>query len=61
MEIPHLNGGYELVPVQNKGLCMFTAIRRGVDVPREYTNTHMGRQIVMFVLQNVQFFFHLLT
>ena len=35
----HLNGGYELVPVQNRGSGMFAAIRREVDVPREYKKT----------------------
>ena len=59
VEYLHLNGGYELVPVQNRDSCTFAAIRRGVDVPRAYTNTYMRRQIVMFVLQNVQFFFPL--
>ena len=39
---------------------MFAAISRGVDAPREYTNTHLRRQIVMFLLQNGQFFFPLL-
>ena len=38
---------------------MSPAMRRGVDVPREYTNTHLRRQIVMFILHNVQFFFPL--
>ena len=39
MEYIHLNGGYELIPMQNRYSCMFTAIRREVDVPWEYTNT----------------------
>ena len=29
-------------------------------MPREYTNTHLRMQIVMFVIDNVQFFFPLL-
>ena len=45
--------------MQNRDSCTFAAIGRGVDVPRAYTNTYMRRQIVMFVLQNVQFFFPL--
>ena len=52
MEYFHLNGGYELVAVQNRGSYIFAAIRRGMDVPREYTNTQLRRQIVMFTLQN---------
>ena len=60
MEYLHLNGWYELVPVKNRVSCVFAAIRRWVDVPREYTNTHLRRHIVMYVLQNVQFFFPLL-
>ena len=60
MEYLHLNGRYELVQVQNRGICMFATIRRGVDVPREYKNTHLRGQMVMFIFQNVQFFFPLL-
>ena len=42
MEHVHLNGGYELLPVQNRCSCMFTVIRRGVDVPREIPNLPPG-------------------
>ena len=41
MEYLYLNGKYDLVPVNDKGSCMFAALRRGIDVPYEYTNTHM--------------------
>ena len=35
MEYLHLNGGYELVPVQNRGSCMFAAIIRGMGCVQE--------------------------
>ena len=60
MEYFHLNGGYELVSVQNRGSCMYAAIRRGIDVPTEYTNTHLGCQLVMFVLKNIDLFYPVL-
>ena len=55
MKYLHLNGGYELNSVQNRALCMYAAIRRGIDVPREYTNTPLRHQLVIYVLKNIDF------
>ena len=55
MEYLSLDGRYELVPVQSRGSCMYAAIRRAVDVPAEYTNAHLRRQI-MTVLKCPEFF-----
>lgn len=55
-----LNGKYELVPVQNKGSCLFAAIRRGLDVPMEYSNTHLRRQMVMTIIKHPEFFFDMI-
>lgn len=60
MEYIHLNGGYELVPVQGRGACLYASIRRGLDVPKEYTNTHLRRQLVMTILNHMDFFFEML-
>ena len=57
MEYLHLNGKYDLVPVNDKGSCMFAALRRGMDVPYEYTNTHMRRQVIMLILKHIEFFY----
>ena len=56
MDYLFLNGKYELVPVQSRESCMYVAIRRTVDVPAEYTNAHLKRQIVMTVLKFLEFF-----
>ena len=55
MEYLFQNGRYELVPVQSRGSCMYAAIRRTVNVPAEYTNVHLRRQIVMTVLKYSEF------
>ena len=60
MEYLYMNGNYELVPVQAKGACMFASVRRGIDTPKEYTNTHTRRQLTMTVTEYMDFFFELL-
>lgn len=57
MEYLFLNGSYELVPVQKRGSCLFASIRRGTQVPAEYTNTHLRRQLVAFAVENRAFLF----
>ena len=52
--------GLEVKAVQTRGSCLFTAIRRCLDCPKEYTNCHLRRQIVMFVVSNVEFLYPLL-
>ena len=39
----HQNGGYTPVPVNSTGNCMFASIRRCIDTPMEYTNSHLRR------------------
>ena len=60
MEFLYLNGRYELIPVKNKGSFLYAAARRGIDTPAEYTNSHLGWQVVMMVLQYPDFIYPLL-
>ena len=48
------------IPVEALGNCMFSSIRRAIDVPLEYQNVHLRRQIVMVLANNAYFFIPLL-
>ena len=54
------NGDFKPVPVNNRGDCLFASIRRCIDTPAEYTNTHLRRQMVMCLIEHKDFFWHLL-
>ena len=55
------NGGWALRPTQQDGNCMYSALRRGLDIPAEFTNTHLRRFLVIYMgLKYPQFFFSLL-
>ena len=54
------NGNYDLKAVNDTGSCMFAAIRRGINVPTEYTNAHFRRQLMMFMLRYKKYFYSLL-
>ena len=46
--------------VQARGSCMMTSVRRCAAIPHEYTNSHLRRQIVMFVCNLVEYLYPLL-
>ena len=46
--------------VQARGACMLASVRRCANIPYEYTNTHLRRQIVMFVCKLVEYLFPML-
>ena len=54
------NGDFKLVPVNNRGDCLFASVRRCIDTPAEYTNTHLRRQMVMCLIEHKDFFWPLL-
>ena len=56
-----LNGGMEMYSVQMRGACMFASLRRCIDCPLEYSNTHLRRQIVVTVAENPEFFWPVLS
>ena len=51
--IRYLQGHEQLdpIPVEALGNCMFSSIRRAIDVPLEYQNIHLRRQVVMTLCQ----------
>ena len=48
------------IPVEAYGKCMFSSIKRAIDVPFEYQNVHLRRQIVMTLANHGNFFMPLL-
>ena len=56
--IRYLQGHEQLDPisVEAMGNCMFSSIRRTIDVPLEYLNIHLRRQIIMVLANNCNFF-----
>ena len=58
----YLQGHEQLdpIPVEAQGNCMFNSIRRAIDVPFEYQNIHLRRQIVMTLANHCNFFMPLL-
>ena len=56
-----LNGGMEMYSVQMRGACMFASLRRCIDCPLEYSNTHLRRQLVVTVTENPEFFWPVLS
>ena len=60
-EYLRLNGGMEMYSVQMRGACMFASLRRCIDSPLEYSNTHLSRQIAVTVAENPEFFFPILS
>ena len=60
-EYLRLNGGMEMYSVQMRGACMFASLRRCIDSPLEYSNTHLRRQIAVTVAENPEFFFPILS
>ena len=60
--IRYLQGHEQLdpIPVEAQGNCMFSSIRRAIDIPFEYQNIHLRRQIVMTLANHCNFFMPLL-
>ena len=60
--IRYLQGHEQLdpIPVEDQGNCMFSSIRRAIDVPFEYQNIHLRRQIVMTLANHCNCFMPLL-
>ena len=46
--------------VQARGACLFASFRRNCMAPFEYTNTHLRRQIAMFMINRAEYLFPLL-
>ena len=59
-EYLQINGEYRPVQVQSRGACQYASFRRGIDCPREFTNTHLHRQLVMELIKHKEFFLSIL-
>ena len=46
--------------VQARGACMMASVRRCAAVPYEYTNSHLRRQIVVFICNAAEYLFPML-
>ena len=56
LEYLNINGGWFPFQVQRRGACLYAAFRRGLDCPKEYTNSHLRRQLVMEMIRYKEFF-----
>ena len=61
LEYLKINGGWFPFQVQRRGACLYAAFRRGLDCPKEYTNSHLRRQLVMEMIRYKEFFLPHLT
>ena len=52
LEYSQMNGGFIPRVTQMWGSSMFHALRKGMECPREFTNTHLRRMIVLFAIEN---------
>ena len=60
LEYGQVNGGFIPRITQMHGSCMFLALRKGMKCPREFTNTHLRRMIVLFIIKNFKILWPLL-
>ena len=60
LEYGQMNGGFIPRVTQMRGACMFHAIRKGMECPREFTNTHLRRMVVLFIVENFDMLWPLL-
>ena len=49
-----MNGGFIPRVTQMRGSCMFHTLRKGMECPREFTNIHLRRMIVLFIIENFE-------
>ena len=56
----HSHRQLDPIPVEALGNCLFSAIRRAIDVPLEYQNVHLRRQLVMLLANHREVFLPLL-
>ena len=55
-----INGDYKAVQVQCRGPYQYASFRRGIDCPKQFTNTHLRRHLLMEVINHREFFFPIL-
>ena len=55
-----MNGGWAPLVTQQRGSCMFHAVRRSIQCPKEFTNMHLRHMIVSFICDRVDELFPML-
>ena len=60
LEYGQINGGFIPRVTQMHGAWIFHALRKGMKCPREFTNTHLRRMIVLFIIENFEMLWPLL-
>ena len=55
-----LNGGWAPLVTQQRGSCLFHAVRKSIQCPKEFTNMHLRRMIVNFICDRVDELFPML-
>ena len=55
-----LNGGWAPLITQQRGSCLFHAVRRSIQCPKELTNMHFRRTVVNFICDRVDELFPML-
>ena len=55
------NGDYFVKHYQQRGSYLYHSIRRAMDTPLEWSNTHLRYQVVAHIIKHVQFLFPLIT
>ena len=56
----YLHRQLDPIPVEALGNCLFSTIKRAIDVPFEYQNGHLRRQLIMLLANHHEFFLLLL-
>ena len=54
------NGHWEIFPTPKNGSCLFSAVRRGLESPEEFRNSHLRLMVVLFICNNADFMFSML-
>ena len=55
-----MNGGWAPLVTQQRGSCLFHAVRRSIQCPKEFTNMQLRRMIVNFICDRVDELFPML-
>ena len=55
------NGGYSVKHSQQRGSCLHHSIKRAIDTPLEWSNTHLRHQVVAHIIKHVQFLIPLIA
>ena len=60
LEYGEMNGGFIPRITQMCSSCMFHTLRKGMKCPREFTNTHLRRMVVLFIIEHFEMLLPLL-